>query len=286
MYHSNVRAADAPDRSPVGKVFFAEVTGDDVYVHLGNRSQPVNAKETYAAEGLGIDAQGDSAASMVFSNGLAVQLIVGSKVEVKRFAQEPFRPNRTDLALEPSISVVALDLVRGTAVFATSKLAAGSLFTVFTPTASITIQGGTLIVTADGEHTHVSLLSGTCVLYGRSDSTRVAVVQAGQAGDVHRVAEEQGLSVSIDVTPLTAIQLETVKTDSWLVLRAKQTVYFEEKSVVAAFNSATNLAIQELTNGSSAARPAFELVPVRTSPQDLPLEYTTSPAALLATTRH
>lgn len=281
----SVHAAQATDPSPIGKVFFADVRGDETYVHEGQRSQLVSAKQTYKAEGLGIETQGESVAAMVFSNGLAVQLNSDSSVVVNRFSQEPFRPNRTDLALEPSISAMALDVVHGTIVLSTSKLAAGSLLTVFTPVASITIQGGTMIISADSEHTDVSMLSGTGTIYSRIDSTRFAVVRDGQLATAHRAIAPPSNDVTIEVARLNQSALAALNSSTLDVLRVKRTVYFEQKSATTAFTGVSTVEGSGANDSSQKPRAALELTPVQAVPIDLPVQYTVSPAALLAIRR-
>lgn len=268
---------------PVSKVFFAAVSGDDVFVHQGNRSQPVTARETYNASGLGIQTGQEGSAGVVFSNGLAAQLQSDSRIAVTRFSQEPFRPDHSDLDAEPSISNVALDLAHGTVVLATSKLAAGSKFEVLTPRAAISIQGGTMIVTADAERTRVSVVTGGCILLGRGTSLPFRVVTDRQIANLHPALNADAVNgTTIEVARMTDAEADVASTTAWDALRVKRTVYFEQKAVVTAFGNTAALLSPDDANGTKSPRAAFDLVPVQLSPRDLPLQYTISLAQLLA----
>lgn len=271
--------------NPISKVFFAGVQGGDAFVHRGDRSQPVAAKETYNAAGLGIETQGGTKVTMVFSNGLAVQLQANTQLTVKRFAQEPFRPNRTDIALEPSISDVTLDLAYGTMEISTAKLAPGSRLEVQTSRADMNIQGGTMIVTADPGETVLSVIAGTSTIYGHNDTTRFDEVKDGEIARVHAgSAGGPPSAVIIEVTPMAKTQLASLASQVEDILLAKRTVYFEQRTASDAFSSVTTIDSPENASVSATqAREALELNAVQIIPDQLPVQFTISPASLLPT---
>ncbi len=263
--------------NPLSKVFFAAVHGDGVFVRRGDRSQPVAPKDTFAAEGLGIESGPGATVTMVFSNGLAVQLRGDTRIAVTRFGQEPFRPNRDDIAAEPSMSDVALNVISGTVVISTSTLAAGSRFQVQTTGAIVNIQGGTLVVTADPELTKVAVVAGTCTVYARDDSTRFHATTAGELVSLQLAPGKGGIGIALNVTHLTASELAAAETEAEAALDAKRTVYFEQKSVANEFASTTAF---DSPNDPAKPRPAFNLEPVPVIPVSLPVQYTISPAYL------
>ena len=268
--------------SPISKVYFAAVRGADAFVHQGDRSQPISPKETYAAAGLGIETQAGAIVTMVFSNGLAVQLHADTRLKVKRFAQEPFRPNRTDIQLEPSISDVELDLAYGTMVISTAKLVPGSRLNLETNRAEVNAQGGTMIVTANPEETDVSVVTGACTIYGHNDGTHFDAVKEGEMAKVHLAATDATGAVVIEVTPMTKPELATLTGQTDDITLAKRTVYFDQRST-GAFNSTTAISSPETDNTANRQREALELNAVQVIPEKLPVQYTISPAYLLPT---
>lgn len=270
--------APASAGNPLSKVFFAAVHGDGVFVRRGDRSEPVSPKETFAAEGLGIESGADSTVTMVFSNGLAVQLRGDTRIAVTHFDQEPFRPNREDIATEPSVSDVALNVVAGTVVISTSTLAAGSRFRVETKGGVVNIQGGTLVITADSELTKVAVLAGMCTVYARDDSTRFHATTAGELASLQLMPPGKDASgITLNVVRMSPDQLAAVETEAADALDAKRTVYFEQKSAANAFASTTSF---DSPNDPAKPRPAFDLEPVPVIPVSLPVQFTVSPAYL------
>jgi len=63
---------------------------------------------------------------MVYSNGTGIYFDPDTRMEIRKFVQEPFTPNRADMETEPSISQTQTFLSRGLVGLCTSRLVAGS----------------------------------------------------------------------------------------------------------------------------------------------------------------
>ena len=97
---------------------------------------------------------------MVFSNGTGIFFDEDTRVEVKRFDQEPFVPNRTDMDAEPSVSQTQAYVPRGTVGLCTSKLVAGSNMTYRTQLGAVNIRGGKVVIQNTSGKTVISMLDG------------------------------------------------------------------------------------------------------------------------------
>ncbi|MFT3870192.1 MAG: FecR domain-containing protein [Nibricoccus sp.] len=155
-----VGAAHAAGRkNPTSKVFIADAKGETL-INNGDKIEPLTVKSAYSIEGSTIETKADATATLVFSNGNSVTLNPNSRLEVKKFLQEPFTPNRNDLDVEPSISQTVLNISQGSFSACGSRMVAGSSLTFLTPHGTFNIRGRKVLVeTADNE-TVVSVLDG------------------------------------------------------------------------------------------------------------------------------
>src|SRR5690606_1901409 len=110
-------------------------------IDTGETIDPLTKRSVYTAQGTVIETKSNASNSMVFSNGTGVYFDPETRLEVRKFVQEPFTPNRRDMEIEPSISNTQNFLPRGTVGICTSKLVAGSTMRYNTPHANIRIKG-------------------------------------------------------------------------------------------------------------------------------------------------
>ena len=102
-----------------------------------------------------------STVAVVFSNGTGVFFDEDTRIEVKKFEQEPFVPNRTDTDVEPSMSQTQAFVPRGTVGLCTSKLVAGSNMTYKTQLGAVNIRGGKVVIQSFNNETKISMLEAT-----------------------------------------------------------------------------------------------------------------------------
>ena len=107
-----------------------------------------------------IDTKPNSNASIVLSNGTGIYFDVSTQVKIRTFQQETFRPNRTDIEDEPSLSTTHLLVEHGVIGVSTSKLVAGSKMVYDTPLASATIHGRQAVIQSLDNMTVISMYQG------------------------------------------------------------------------------------------------------------------------------
>ena len=138
--------------------------------------------------------------------------------------QEPFLPNRTDLETEPSISQTQSHLPRGTIGLCTSKLVAGSVMTISTPLAEVSVRGQKLVVQSTDDETRVSLIAGDVTVRGEGFSGG-EILQPGQQAVVTRGAPGQPPLVVI--RPIPEADLPALEEKVTQACMARRTVYFD-----------------------------------------------------------
>ncbi|MDF3056914.1 MAG: hypothetical protein K0R17_1129, partial [Rariglobus sp.] len=109
---SLAQAEDAKRKNPSSKLYIADVDGI-ASINTGDKIEDVTKKSVYAAEGVVLETNPDSHNAIVLSNGTGIAFDPDTRLEMNRFMQEPFSPNRTDLEVEPSVSQTSAFLPRG-----------------------------------------------------------------------------------------------------------------------------------------------------------------------------
>ncbi|MCC5024077.1 MAG: hypothetical protein J6386_15390 [Candidatus Synoicihabitans palmerolidicus] len=121
------------------------------------------------AQGTVIQIFENSNNAMVFSNGTGVFLDSGTRIEVRRFVQVLFSPDRSDLESEPSISKTSAFVPRDTVGLCTPKLVAGSTMNYGTLFGNVSIRSSKVVIQTDDFETKISLVEGGCHRAGRCD---------------------------------------------------------------------------------------------------------------------
>jgi len=248
-----VAQAAGKRKNPTSKVFVAETKGE-TQIDTGEKIEPLTVKSVYAIEGSKIETKADASGTLVFSNGTSIILGSNTRLEVKKFLQEPFTPNRNDLDVEPSISQTVVKLMRGAVGVCTSRLVAGSSMSYQTPQGTIEIRGHKVMIEVAENETVVSLLEGDVTVLGDDVGTSQNL-KPGQQAIMRKAAPNQP----------TAITVRSINPDSnkkaddqvSLACISRRTVYFE-----------------------TADREGSEIRPVEVKPTDLPTQFTVSPARL------
>lgn len=240
-------------KNPTSKVFVAETTGE-AQIDNGEKIEPLSVKTAYSIEGSTISTMADSSNTLVFSNGSSIIIGPNSRLEVKKFLQEPFTPNRNDLDVEPSISQTVVKLMRGSVGLCTSRMVAGSSMNYQTPHGNISIRGHKVMVEVAENETVVTLLEGDVTVIGADVGTSQNL-KPGQQAILRKAAPDQPTTVTVH----TISPEEKSKIDDQVSLAciARRTVYFE-----------------------TADREGEELKAVQTQPTKLPTQFTVSPARL------
>jgi len=127
--------AQVPRSNPTSKIFVADTEGD-TQISTVKGISTLAKKAVYKGEGTAIQTKANSNASIVLSNGTGIYFDVTTRTEIRAFVQAPFRPSRTDMEEEPSISRTHMFIDYGVVGLSTSKMAAGSTLLVETSHAS------------------------------------------------------------------------------------------------------------------------------------------------------
>ena len=237
-------------KSPDSKVYVSEVHGQAV-VQIGDRINPLVARQAYPTKDLAIETSRGSSVSLVFSNGTGAVLGANTRIEVKRFAQDPFRPDRSNIEVEPSISHAELSVVRGTATISVSAPVAGSSLTVLTPLGDVNVHSGALVVTAADASTHVSMMTGSCTVTGTDGNSNFQNMQAGDQASLQPAAAGQSnRNTVIEVVKIPPAEVVTLQADVAEASTARKSVYFDVKQ-----SSAVSIAAPgpSLASGSPGA---------------------------------
>lgn len=257
---ANPANAQAPRRSnPTSKLYVAELAGASS-IDDGKSIQPLKKDGMLDAEGAAIETTPEASLSLVLSNGTAMHVGPETRIEFKRFLQEPFAPNRNDLDIEPSRSQLNVQLARGSVGLCTAKPAAGSSMVYQTPQATLTLNGRRLYIETNDSETRVALLEGDVTVIG-DPAKGGAVLLAGQQAIIHQGTPGAPATVAVTTIP----DEESARLDEAISLAciSRRTVYFES--------------VPRNGDGTTATT---ELVPVRTTPGQAPTQFTVSPSRL------
>ena len=213
-------------RNPTSKFYVADVEGFS-QVNTGEKIEDLTEKSVFDAEGTVVETKPDSSNSLVMSNGVGLNFGPDTKLVVKRFLQEPFQPNRTDLESEPSVSQTRTLLSRGAVGICTGKLVAGSSMIYDTPHGSVSIlsqnvQKAAVQVTDDS--TIVTLFEGAITLRGDNMAGGEAL-QPGQQAVIRKRGVDQPPEITI--APIPQEQKEKLENMVNSACQARKKVYFD-----------------------------------------------------------
>lgn len=266
----------AGKKNPTSKLYVADLQGQ-AQIDTGDVIEDLSEKSVHNAQGTVIETRTDSTNAMVFSNGTGIFFDEDTRLEVKRFSQEPFSPNRTDMETEPSISQSVSHLPRGTIGLCTPRLVAGSTMVYTTPNASINIRGQRVVIqTADFE-TKISLVDGDVTV--RSGSGSDAGGQNLQGGQQAVITNYPGRPPTFSVQPIPEEEKDFINERVTMACAARRTVYFDatgkedDPNDLAAGAEGWGLAFEE--GDESATEDNLQVVEV--TPIAPPIEFTEDP---------
>jgi hypothetical protein len=279
--------------NPASKFYVADVEGS-VQIITGDKIDDLKKQTVYNAEGTIIETMPNSVIALVFSNGTGVYFENDTRLEIRRFEQGSFVPNRTDMDTEPSVSQMEFYLPRGSIALSTSKLVPGSTISVLTPLGSINVRGGRVVIQIDHGVTTVSVLGGNCTVFAGSGGGdpvhggEQVVMTSGAPGAPPQVTEK-------GIPPGQLAQLEGKVT---MAGNATRTVYFEARTGPGNNPNSKTQGAQNTGSGSitvfdvvadngpatgtgggttGPAMPQQVIVAIQVVPFNLPLQFDPSP---------
>ena len=212
-------------KGPTSKLYLAETVGQGEITNEGRTYAPKQAT-AFDAPGTVIETKADSHQAFVYSNGTGMFVDADTRVEVDRFVQEPFRPDRnTTTEVEPSISQSDVFVARGQVGICTGQLVSGTTMNYATPHAAVNIRGGKLSIKTDGDSTTVYLLEGDATVRTGSRDVGGALLRPGEQAVIR--PGPPGQPPSVTVGPIDRNTANNLDDKVNVACNAKKTVSFE-----------------------------------------------------------
>jgi hypothetical protein len=212
-------------KGPTSKLYLAETKGKGEITNDGRTYAPKQAT-AFDAPGTVIETAVDSHQAFVYSNGTGMFVDQETRVEVDRFVQEPFRPDRNpNMEVEPSISQSDVFLARGMIGVCTGQLVSGSTMNYGSPHGSINIRGGKVAMQTDGDATTVFLLEGDVTVRGGTKDVAGTLLRPGEQATIR--PGPPGGAPSITVGPIDRQVMESIDDKVTAACNAKKAVTFE-----------------------------------------------------------
>jgi hypothetical protein len=285
--------------NPASKVYISDVAGE-AQIDTGDSIDDVAKRSVYNAQGTVIetkksDPNADKKAysTMVYSNGTGAFFDEDTRVEVKKFNQEPFTPNRADIDLEPSVSQTQAFVARGTVGLCTSKLVAGSSMTYQTSQGSVNIRGRKVVIEAQRNVTKISMLEGDSTVRAGANDMGGHTLKAGEQAIIRE--GEQGQPNVIQISKIPPQEINRLDDKVAMACMAKKTVYFdvrekkessgdaltskEQAAEDAKSDAASQGSVTAFDDSGSSTVPVREIVPIEIVPVTAPVD------AILTTSR-
>lgn len=213
----------AAKKNPTSKVYVASLKGE-AEIDDGERVRDLNEKSVYTAQGTVIETKKETQNAMVFSNGAGVFVDQDTRMEVRRFVQEPFSPNRSDIEVEPSISQTQTHVARGTVGLCTSRMVAGSSMVYSTPQASVSVRGNKAVIQTNEYETKISLTEGDVTVRAGEGDSGGQIIRAGQQAIIRR---PPGLPPTFVIQQIPPAELPMIDEQVSIACMARRTVYFD-----------------------------------------------------------
>lgn len=292
-------------KNPTSKVYVSDVAGD-AQIDIGDSIQDLAKKSVYNAQGTIIETRKAEKeedknkifSTMVYSNGTGAYFDQDTRVEMKKFMQEPFTPNRVDMDTEPSISQTQAFVVRGAVGLCNSKQVAGSSMNYSTAQGSVAIRGKKVVIEANDNVTKISMIEGDSTVRAGALDMGGQVLKTGQQAIIR--PGQAGRPNQIQIQNIPANEMAALDDKVAQACMAKKTVYFEVREMKndSLGNLSSNDTTTEKTGGADATSPisAFdgntatntssvsvgEIVAVPTVPSELPVQFTVSPSTIVS----
>lgn len=281
-------------KGPTSKIYLAEAVGDS-QIQTGEKIYTARQATAFDAPGTVIETTANSHNAFVYSNGTGMFVDQNTRVEIDRFVQEPFRPNRSataDAPLEPSVSQSSVHVSRGAVGVCTSQLVSGSSMSYSTPQASVNIRGGKVSIETNGNETIIDLLDGDITVRGGNRDLGGQVLRPGDRATVRAAPAGLPPTITISRIPPEALQASDERVS--VACNAKKTVTFEviEKKAEEGLDAPAETTPADDT--APAATPAEadstaetdesqEIVAKPTVPSETPIKFAISPDRLPGT---
>lgn len=214
-------------KGPTSKLYVAESKGES-QIQTNDKIYTTRQATAFDAPGTIIETKADSSNSIVYSNGTGLFIDSNTRVEIDRFVQEPFKPQRNggaDAPVEPSISQSDVFVARGAVGVCTSQLVSGSTMSYATPQGSVNIRGGKVSIATNADETIVDLLEGDITVRNGGKDISGQILRPGERAVIRPGPVGQPPTMTITPIPPEALKIADDRVTS--ACNAKKTVTFE-----------------------------------------------------------
>lgn len=276
-------------KGPTSKIYLAEAVGDSE-IQTGDKIYAARQATAFDAPGTVIETKAGAHNALVYSNGTGMFVDQNTRVEIDRFVQEPFRPNRdtpAEAPYEPSISQSSINVAYGAIGVCTSKLISGSSMSYTTPQAAVNIRGGKVSIETNGDESVIDLLEGDITVRGGSKDLGGQILRPGERAVVRAGPAGLPATITISRIPPEALQVSDGRVS--VACNAKKTVTFEimdRKAAVGLEGGSTSFAGAAgaaPNDGDAGADSSQEIVAQPTVPAIPPINIVVSPDRLPGT---
>ena len=215
-------------KGPTSKLYVAESTGD-TQIQSGEKIYTARQSTAFDAPGTVIETKANSHNAIVYSNGTGMFVDENTRVEIGRFVQEPFQPQRDatlDQPYEPSVSQSNVYVPHGAVGICTSRLVSGSSMLYSTPHGSVNIRGGKVSIESHSGETYIDLLEGDVTVRSGGKDVGGQLLRPGERAVIQPPAGP-GLEPVITIMPIPEDAKKVADERTEMACNAKKTVTFE-----------------------------------------------------------
>ncbi|AOS46301.1 hypothetical protein Verru16b_03402 [Lacunisphaera limnophila] len=216
-------------KGPTSKLYLAETVGES-QIQNGDKIYTARQATAFDAPGTVIETKAGAHNALVYSNGTGMFVDENTRVEIDRFVQEPFRPDRDnqrlDTPIEPSISQSQVHVATGAVGICTSQLISGSSMNYSTPHGNVNIRGGRVSIETSDDVTFVDLLDGDVTVRGSGGrDVGGQILRAGERATI--TPSRTGGQPTITVGPIPQAAQQAADNRTETACNAKKTVTFD-----------------------------------------------------------
>ncbi len=214
-------------KGPTSKLYVAESKGDS-QIQTNDKVYASRQATAFDAPGTIIVTKADSSNAIVYSNGTGLFIDQNTRVEIDRFVQEPFQPERNATAngpSEPSVSQSDVFVARGAVGICTSDLVSGSKMNYSTPEGSVNIRGGKVSIATEGNETIIDLVEGDVTVRNGGKDIGGQILRPGERAILR--PGPMGQPPTMTITQIPPEAMKTIDERVTSACNAKKTVTFE-----------------------------------------------------------
>ena len=249
-------------KGPTSKLYMAEAVGE-TQIQNGDKIYTARQATAFDAPGTVIETKAGAHNALVYSNGTGMYVDENTRVEINRFVQEPFQPERgkqrLDTPLEPSVSQSSVHVSTGAVGVCTSQLVSGSSMNYSTPHGNVNIRGGKVSIETTDDATHIDLLDGDITVRGSGGrDVGGQILHPGERATI--TPSRTGGQPTISVGPIPQAAMKSVDERTETACNAKKTVTFDviEKKSAEGLDTPEEIPAAAATEEKSAEDKAAE----------------------------